>query len=187
MIAASRASPFRKIRDVLANSRAATAPRPGYTVRMKTILAPIDFSSVSDAVIAAAQLLARATFARIVVLSIVQPPIVTSDYGPMLENIGEIIAVSEKTVARRLKQLVKRLATPELPVVSVQLTGSPAALILAQAKIEDADYIVMGSHGHTALYDLLVGSTAHQVLRRTSCPVVIVPPSIKKAERPKKK
>ena len=53
MIAASRASPFRKIRDVLANSRAATAPRPGYTVRMKTILAPIDFSSGSDAVIAA--------------------------------------------------------------------------------------------------------------------------------------
>ncbi len=154
---------------------------------MKTILAPIDFSSVSDAVIAAAQLLARATSARIVVLSIVQPPIVTSDYGSMLENIGEIIAVSEKTVARRLKQLLKRLATAELPVVSVQLTGSPATLILAQAKIEDADYIVMGSHGHTALYDLLVGSTTHQVLRRTSCPVLIVPPSIKKAERPRKK
>jgi nucleotide-binding universal stress UspA family protein len=69
----------------------------------------------------------------------------------------------------------------------VQLTGSPATLILAQAKIEDADYIVMGSHGHTALYDLLVGSTTYQVLRRTSCPVLIVPPSIKKAERPRKK
>jgi nucleotide-binding universal stress UspA family protein len=154
---------------------------------MKTILAPIDFSPVSDAVIDAAQLLARATSARIVVLSIAQPPIVTSDYGPMLENIGEIIAASEKTLARRLKQLVKRVSTPELPVETVQLTGSPAGLILAQAKIEDADYIVMGSHGHTALYDLLVGSTTHQVLRKAPCPVLIVPPPVKKAERPKKK
>jgi nucleotide-binding universal stress UspA family protein len=34
---------------------------------------------------------------------------------------------------------------------------------------------VMGSHGHTALYDLLVGSTTHGVLMRAQCPVVIVP------------
>lgn len=154
---------------------------------MKTILAPIDFSPVSDAVIDAAQLLARATSARIVMLSVAQPPIVTSDYGPMLENIGEIIAASEKTLARRLKQLVKRVATPELPVETVQLTGAPAALILAQAEIESADYIVMGSHGHTALYDLLVGSTTHQVLRKAPCPVLIVPPPVKNADRPKKK
>jgi nucleotide-binding universal stress UspA family protein len=35
---------------------------------------------------------------------------------------------------------------------------------------------VMGSHGHTAFYDLLVGSTTHAVLKRAKCPVVIVPP-----------
>jgi nucleotide-binding universal stress UspA family protein len=34
---------------------------------------------------------------------------------------------------------------------------------------------VMGSHGHTALYDLLVGSTTHGVLMRAICPVVIIP------------
>ncbi len=150
---------------------------------MKTILTPVDFSSVSDAVIDAARLLARATNGRIVLLSIVQPPIITSDYGPMLENIGEIIAASEKTVARQLKHLAKKLTTPTLSVETVQLTGSPATIILAQAEATDADYIIMGSHGHTALYDLLVGSTAHQVLRKAPCPVMIVPPPIKKAAR----
>jgi len=58
----------------------------------------------------------------------------------------------------------------------VLLTGTPAQLILAQAEVEQADYIIMGSHGHTALYDLLVDSTTHQVLRKAKCPVVIVPP-----------
>jgi universal stress protein A len=152
---------------------------------MKTILAPIDFSAVSDAVIDAAVLLARAASARIVLLSVVQPPVVTSDYGPMLENIGEIVAASEKTLARRLKQLVKRLVAADLPIETVLLTGTPAQLILAQAEVEQADYIIMGSHGHTALYDLLVGSTTHQVLRKAKCPVVIVPSPTKAAGKKK--
>ena len=46
---------------------------------------------------------------------------------------------------------------------------------MEQAKKLGADYIVMGSHGHTALYDLLVGSTTHGVLMRAACPVVITP------------
>jgi nucleotide-binding universal stress UspA family protein len=103
----------------------------------------------------------------------------------MLENIGEIVAASEKTLARRLKQVVKRLVATDLPVETVLLTGTPAQLILAQAEVEQADYIIMGSHGHTALYDLLVGSTTHQVLRKARCPVVIVPPP-KKAVGKKK-
>lgn len=152
---------------------------------MKTILVPIDFSNVSDDVIAAARLLARATHARIVILGVAQPPVITSEYGTMIENIGEIIAYSEKTIARQLKALVKRLAAPGLPVETVQLTGAPAPLILAQAESEKADYIVMGSHGHTALYDLVVGSTTHQVLRKARCPVMIVPPPVKKATRRK--
>jgi len=34
---------------------------------------------------------------------------------------------------------------------------------------------VVGSHGHGAFYDLLVGSTTHGLLLRASCPVLIVP------------
>jgi len=69
---------------------------------------------------------------------------------------------------------------PDLPIQTVQRTGAPAPLILEQAEKENADYIVMGSHGPTAFYDLLVGSTTHQVLRKSPCPVMIVPPPIKK-------
>ena len=57
----------------------------------------------------------------------------------------------------------------------VQVTGAPIAHIIEQAAKYEADYIVMGSHGHTAIYDLLVGSTTHGVLMRARCPVVIVP------------
>ena len=38
-----------------------------------------------------------------------------------------------------------------------------------------ADLIVLGSHGHTAAYDLLIGSTTQTVLRRSPRPVLVVP------------
>ena len=56
-------------------------------------------------------------------------------------------------------------------------------LIVEQAEKSRADYIVMGSHGHTAFYDLLVGSTTHGVLMRAKCPVLIVPAAKEKKRR----
>ena len=64
----------------------------------------------------------------------------------------------------------------------MQCIGAPIQHIVRQAA--SADYVVMGSHGHTALYDLLVGSTTHGVLMRAKCPVVIVPAAAKPAKTP---
>jgi nucleotide-binding universal stress UspA family protein len=59
----------------------------------------------------------------------------------------------------------------------LRLTGAPVNRILEQAESLPADYVVLGSHGHTAVYELLVGSTAHGVLKSATCPVIVVPPS----------
>jgi len=145
---------------------------------MKTILAPIDFSTATEGVIAAASSLARATESRIVLLHVVQPPVLTSDYGLALENFQEAIAISEKYSAKRLIEITASLHNqhPELPVETQQVNGPPVLEILDAAKKTDAAYVVMGSHGHNAFYDLLVGTTTHGVLRKATCPVVVVPP-----------
>ena len=38
-----------------------------------------------------------------------------------------------------------------------------------------ADVVVMGSHGHSALRNVLVGSVTEGVLRKAGCPVLVVP------------
>uniref|UniRef100_UPI0040495246 universal stress protein n=1 Tax=Cephaloticoccus sp. TaxID=1985742 RepID=UPI0040495246 len=53
--------------------------------------------------------------------------------------------------------------------------------IIEQARKSRAAYIVIGSHGHSALYDLLAGSTATGVIKRAPCPVLVVPPAGKKS------
>jgi len=149
---------------------------------MKTILAPVDFSGATDAVVAEATALARALDGRIVLLTIIQPPAITNEYSALMDNLAEIVAAGEKNAAKRLAELESRLKADRVPVETMQLNGPPIRMIVEQARKLDADYIVMGSHGHTALYDLLVGSTTHLVgstthgvLMRATCPVVITP------------
>ncbi len=151
---------------------------------MKTILSPIDFSPASDAVVKEAAVLAQSLSGRVVLLTVIQPPIITSEYAPMIENLAEIIAAGEKSAAKRLAAIEQGLQTDLIPAESIQVNGAPVAEIVALAHKLPADYIVMGSHGHTAVYDLLVGSTTHGVLMRAKCPVMIVPP---KSAKPAKK
>jgi nucleotide-binding universal stress UspA family protein len=143
---------------------------------LKTIVAPVDFSGATDSVVAEAARLALAIEGRVVLLSIIQPPVITSEYAPLMENMAEITTAGEKAAAKHLSRLQDTLQQQSVPTETVQLNGAPIQHIIEQAKKFAADYIVMGSHGHTALYDLLVGSTTHGVLLRATCPVVIVPP-----------
>jgi len=146
-----------------------------------TILTPIDFSAMTESVVRQAGVMAKATDGRVLLLNVLQPPVITSEYGPFLENIGEIVTVAEKSAAKQLARYHEQLTAEGLQVETLQLTGAPVASIVKQAEKVSADYIVMGSHGHTAVYDLLVGSTTHGVLLRAACPVVIVPAPKRKA------
>jgi nucleotide-binding universal stress UspA family protein len=148
---------------------------------MKTILAPIDFSPASNRVIKAAVNLTRAMNGRLVLLHVVQLPVITSEYGAVMANFQEIIAVSEKSSRRLMARHQQRLAKSGLKARVALVTGAPALSILEHARKTRAAYLVMGSHGHSALFDLLAGSTTTGVLRRSPCPVLVVPPAGKKS------
>jgi nucleotide-binding universal stress UspA family protein len=152
---------------------------------MKTILVPVDFSRVSEAVVNEAATLAQALDARVLLLTVVQPPAVLGDYAGAVD-IAEITAAGEKNAARQLDHLADKLKNRFITMESLQLTGPPVMHIIEQAEKNGADYIVMGSHGHTALYDLLVGSTTHGVLMRAKCPVIVVPAVKNKSKQRKK-
>jgi nucleotide-binding universal stress UspA family protein len=143
---------------------------------MKTILAPIDFSPATKGVIAAASSLARSYDGRVVLLNVTQPPLMMTEESLYVIDMDALTARTARAAVIQLEELREKLDNDFIHTEVMQLTGSPVALILEQARKLPADYIVMGSHGHTAFYDLLAGSTATGVVRKATCPVVIVPP-----------
>lgn len=64
---------------------------------------------------------------------------------------------------------------PTYPVRPKLISGSAASRILNAA--EEAELIVMGTHGLGGFAGLLVGAATTQVLRNADCAVVVLPGS----------
>jgi len=155
---------------------------------MKALLVSVDFSAASRAVIDTAVELAAAPAAKLILHHTLVPSMVTAEYGLGVDMLREAMLVSEKAARHQLEHLEDELTARGLDVMSVLTRGSAAESILEVAKKQHANMIVLGSHGHTAFYDLLVGSTTHAVLKKATCPVLVVPPSAAKAKTsPRKK
>jgi nucleotide-binding universal stress UspA family protein len=150
---------------------------------MKTVLAPIDFSPVSLRVIEQATQIARAIGARLVLLNVVPPPPSLASGLDQADLAARVHLQAETEAAAKLSALQKQLRDDGVTAHVVHHVGQPGPGILEQAERLDADYVVMGSHGHGAFYDLIVGSTTTRVLKQARCAVVIVPPAAKRSQR----
>ncbi|MBP2471835.1 nucleotide-binding universal stress UspA family protein [Crossiella equi] len=85
---------------------------------------------------------------------------------------------AELSVAHRLR-LAERLAGwqeryPDVEVTRSVVEERPAKALLRAA--EHARLLVVGTRGHSALADVLAGSTSHAVVRHARCPAVVVHP-----------
>ena len=92
------------------------------------------------------------------------------------DNNKDIVEDYYKDDAEKvLAPIDKFLARHGIQAKSVWKAGNVGETIANYAEAGKYDMLVMGSHGHTALYDLLVGSTTHGILRSAPCPVVVLP------------
>ncbi len=142
---------------------------------MKTILAPVDLSPASEEVARQAGRYGQLTGAKVVLLHVISPPVLVASYGvPSLvhNSVEERFRVAEHEI-ERLQRLAQNAGARQ--VVTRVIKGSVTDMILDEAAGLPADQIVIGSHGHGAMYDLLLGSTSAGVIKRATCPVLLLP------------
>jgi nucleotide-binding universal stress UspA family protein len=160
---------------------------------MKCILVPIDFSDVTPRVIGVAQQLAKALDAEIHLIHVRELSATAAPgalgYGlagmpelapisgvpvPMFDPMPQTMPVDENQKSK-LAQWQKEIAQGGLKVTLHEPSGTVAEEILLQADGLGADLIVMGTHGHGAMYNLLVGGVTKGVLKHSAHPVLLVP------------
>lgn len=142
---------------------------------MQTILVAIDFSETTAAVIAVGARLATAFGSRLYLVHVVppDPDFVGYEAGP--QTVRDAVAAQSRSQHQELQRLEEGLRSDGVVTTALLIQGATVERLLAEQGRLAADAIVLGSHGHGALYDLLVGSVAEGVLRRAPCPVVVVP------------
>ena len=153
-------------------TRQTTVPRAFVPIRR--ILCAVDFSDCARASVQHAVALAEPTAAEILglcVLPFACPPgdDVGSWDGPVPPDAGVVSAV-----AADLNAFLRPARLAGLTTRALVTSGECVGHILAQARAEKADVIVMGTHARSGLERLVLGSTTTNVLAKAPCPVLTV-------------
>jgi universal stress protein A len=159
----------------------------------KRILTPTDFSIITVPAIGYALSLARALGAEVTVLHALPTEVMKDQFmnqyaagdlaGPTAAPIGVSRQPDLEGILERKKQVLhtfleQRISSDLLKAVKVNAVikiGKVADEIIATAKEEQCDLIVMTSHG-SRLKRLLHSSVADHVILQASCPVLSIQP-----------
>jgi universal stress protein A len=135
---------------------------------IKRILAPTDLSPVSLDAIDYALDLAIPGQTEILIIFVIEP--IQRIFPPLLIKRQQKAAADQ--LARVAAKVMKRYPKCRTEVHF----GVPYQVIVGLARKTRADLIVMSTHGHSILHDIVIGSVAERVIHRAPCPVLIVPP-----------
>ena len=139
------------------------------------LLVPLDLSSATDRVLAAATAVARDTGAGVWLLHVAEPDPAFVGYEAGSAAVRDQVAHEYRDEHRRLQEHAKQLRDAGIDTTPLLIRGPTAETILHEAAHLEVDLIVMATHGRGAVFDILVGSVSHAVLRQSRIPVLMVP------------
>ncbi len=152
---------------------------------MKHILVTTDFSEASESAFdyAKEQLKLvgkdKSKITILKVIDVVPPAGIKFEYGLALPDKKGMMEKVYKHASEQILEIAEK-QFDGLPVETAVLKPKKAVYqeIINFAKANDVSLIVMSTHGRTGVKHFLLGSVAERVVRRSPCPVMIIPAKI---------
>ena len=142
---------------------------------LPSILCPVDFSDASRGALRYAAAIAGHLGTRLILMT-VEDPLLTEAL-----DLGTGVAWKPEDSHQALAQFAKKVFGPDMPhALTIEYevaVGKPAPEILRVARERSCDLVVISTHGLTGVRKLFFGSTTERVLRETTQPVLVTPPS----------
>jgi nucleotide-binding universal stress UspA family protein len=133
------------------------------------VLFPTDFSAYADSVLARLPDLKSAGLREVILFSVIR----SSDV-PIPETVNrESLEYWHWSLGEKLNVAKMALEGKGLRALTRIEYGNPAEQIVCFAEDERVETIVMGAQGATAAQELLIGSTAYEVIRHATVPVLL--------------
>jgi nucleotide-binding universal stress UspA family protein len=154
--------------------RGSSAKRP---LVIKRTMVPLDGSSLAEAALAPAAMLARLLDMELLLLQVVPPLLV--DIPPMgPRSIGfyqEAMTLVQSEAEEYLQAVAKRLGQDGVAArTRVVLGPGPAGMILAVARHSRVGLVTIATRGHGGIRRLTLGSVADKVVRGVEIPVLVI-------------
>lgn len=148
--------------------------KPGLS-RINTIVVPVDFSHASLDGLKYAIQFARKVNARILVLTVIHFGYAYTADGYAMYDLSPLEEAARGAAEREMQLFIRRVRFGAVKYETAIEIGPPMHQICAFAGERKVDLIITPTHGYSGFKHVLIGSTAEQVVRRATCPVLVVP------------
>ena len=142
---------------------------------MRTIIAAIDFTPLTEQVLKRASDLAKSFDARLWLVHIAEPDpeFVGYEVGP--QHVRDNRAETLRAEHRQLQTSARGLQDHGIWADALLVQGPLVRSLLEKASDLQAELIVIGAHSHSRLFDRVVGSTWQDLIRQSTIPLLVVP------------
>ncbi len=142
---------------------------------MINIVLPVDFGESTDRLISEAIKFAKQVQGKILLIHVAP-----ADIGFAIGDMGfqyfpEVEQNEVKEELLRLNSTEQRIIAQGIECEHLLKQGVAGDIILDYVAEKNADYLVMGSHGRSGMYDVFVGSLTKELTRRSTIPVLVIP------------
>jgi len=143
---------------------------------IERILFPTDFSEHAIKCIEYIVNMKDCGVKEAILLHVIDYKIVTETNIVFEQSIDEtkIIASHNEAAEKNLDELASLLNKENIKTETIIRAGSPFAEILKVAEEKNVSMIIMGHKGHSLAGELLLGSTAEKVARKSKVSVMLV-------------
>ena len=155
---------------------------------MSKVLIAVDFSDVTGRVVNEGVKLAKALGSEVVLIH-TEPPEsgyvfydaaysalggmgYYTDYNPDLEKAHQEIIRNNEHALQVLKDVVEKKG---VEVSTILIEGEVTSALIDETSSEEYEMLVVGSHQHGKLYNLLFKDLSSSLLNKVKCPLLIVP------------
>ncbi|MEM7587343.1 MAG: universal stress protein [Acidobacteriota bacterium] len=151
----------------------ATTPAPT-EVPIRDVLVAIDFARCSEEALSYGKELAKSFDARLHLLHVVEAQHWSGYLSPVTDTTPPNAEKLRNLAELKLRRIIDEQPASDVEWVAHARFGYTKSEILSLASELEAGYVVVGSQGFNALEDMFFGSTAEAMVRRASCPVLVV-------------
>ena len=155
--------------------------------KLRKVLVPTDLSEVSNRAISIAVDLAKSNNAKLMLMTVIDALPSTDEEMIMLRvSVDSVKAYNEKKFSAAEAQLRKLISPALQKTLGVKFFvrdgKKPYAEIIRLAEETAVDLIVMSSHGHGRLLEIILGGNTNRVVQEAPCSVLVVRPNQRKTK-----
>ncbi|MDR5589497.1 universal stress protein [Christiangramia sp. SM2212] len=141
----------------------------------KNIMVAVDFNDSIGELMVYADSLAQKFGSKVWVLHVADPEPDFVGYEPGPQYIRDIKAEEYREEHHNLQEICKNFISEEVQADALLIQGSTVKTVLSEAQKLNVDLLIVGTHKHSFLHNLLQESVSMELIKKAEIPMLTIP------------